>query len=135
MNGCNNNNNPQNSGSAFPCEEIKTASAVFLLLRRVSEHMVKILVNLNAGHQKRQTLDAWLFGYVQREIIKDKSIFPECLKFVIILVNIDVDTNNKRIGKLYVGIKNASLRYGCLAAGIIGYSKRRILYWCGCNIT
>ena len=30
LNGCNNNNNPQNFGSAFPCEKIQTASAVFL---------------------------------------------------------------------------------------------------------
>ena len=32
--GCNNNNNPQNFGSAFPCEEIKTASAVFFMLKK-----------------------------------------------------------------------------------------------------
>jgi hypothetical protein len=32
LNGCNNNNNPQNFGSAFPREEIQTATAVFFML-------------------------------------------------------------------------------------------------------
>lgn len=31
LNGCNNNNNPQDFGSAFPCEKIQTATAVFFM--------------------------------------------------------------------------------------------------------
>lgn len=34
LNGCNNNNNPQDFGSAFPCEEVKTAAAVFFMLEK-----------------------------------------------------------------------------------------------------
>lgn len=57
LKGCNNNNNPQNLGSAFPCEKIKTATAVLFFVRSLSD-----LIDLACQQRKQQLEKCVYFG-------------------------------------------------------------------------